>query len=158
MFRSRIKCGLRLRKMEGAARREDTIYYRCNSRTLVPGSATALAHPPQIHLRGDSVERDLKRNEQLRDRVAAAEVAMERLRRALDSTWDPDELRERYNAAASEKRAAEAQHLGELYASLRLVLAYHHVERGVDVEVDPMGERVEKSVRGGHALNHTPRP
>ncbi|MET9272979.1 zinc ribbon domain-containing protein [Kribbella sp. NPDC003557] len=55
MFRSRIKCGMCLRKMEGAARREDTIYYRCNSRTLEPGSATALARPPQIYLREDLV-------------------------------------------------------------------------------------------------------
>jgi hypothetical protein len=117
--------------------------------------------------------------------VAAAEVAMERLRRALDAGWDPDELRERYNAAASEKRAGEAQlsaapaerqisraelesyidqlgdvagaldratpeHLEELYASLRLVLTYHHVERSVDVEIDPMADRLEKvCVRGG---------
>jgi hypothetical protein len=44
----------------------------------------------------DSVERDLHRIEQLRDRVAAAEVAMERIRRALDTGWNPDELRERY--------------------------------------------------------------
>jgi hypothetical protein len=51
----RIKCGICGRKMEGAARKEDTIYYLCNARTLVPGSATATAHPQQIYLREDVI-------------------------------------------------------------------------------------------------------
>ncbi len=55
VLRSRIKCSICARKMEGAARRQVVIYYRCNARTLVPGSATALAHPPQIYLREDLV-------------------------------------------------------------------------------------------------------
>lgn len=54
-FRGRIKCGLCVRNMEGAARRQDTIYHRCNARTLVPGSATAMAHPQQIYLREDLI-------------------------------------------------------------------------------------------------------
>ncbi|MEV0799923.1 recombinase family protein [Kribbella sp. NPDC050281] len=216
MFRSRIKCGICRRKMEGAARREDTIYYRCNARTLVPGTGTALAHPLQIYLRedlitpavnrwigslfdpvhrhqtvttlleaDDSADRQLERVQQLRERVAAAEAAMERLRRALDAGWDPDELREQYNAAASEKRSAEAmlsaasgehgisheelesyidqlgdvataldradpEQLGSLYASLRLALTYHHAEQTVDIEIDPLADRVDKyRVRGG---------
>lgn len=215
-LRGRIKCGICVRKMEGAARRGDTIYYRCNARTLVPGSATALAHPAQIYLREDLVtpsinrwigslfdplhreetisalldaeddaDRHLEQVGQLRDRVAAAEVAMDRLRRALDAGWDPVELREQYNAAAAEKRVAEAaleaapsetslsrqelesyvdqlgdmsqaldraesDELSQLYASLRLSLTYHHAEQIVDVEVDPLVDRVDKlRVRGG---------
>ncbi|WP_442914352.1 zinc ribbon domain-containing protein [Kribbella sp. NBC_00709] len=54
-LRGRIKCGICARKMEGAARRADTIYYRCNARTLLPGSATATAHPQQIYLREDVI-------------------------------------------------------------------------------------------------------
>ncbi|TDO44831.1 hypothetical protein EV651_13114 [Kribbella sp. VKM Ac-2571] len=45
MYRGRIRCGICVRTMEGAARREDTIY----------GSATALAHPRQIYLREDLI-------------------------------------------------------------------------------------------------------
>ncbi|TCC24852.1 hypothetical protein [Kribbella speibonae] len=42
------------------------------------------------------------------------------------------------------------EHLEELYAALRLVLTYQHVEKSVDVVVDPMGDRVDKvCVRGG---------
>ncbi|MEV0788706.1 recombinase family protein [Kribbella sp. NPDC050459] len=216
MFRGRIKCGLCARRMEGAARRQDTIYYRCNARTLVPGSAMAIAHPPQIYLREDALtprinrwigslfdpvhrsatistlleaddSADLAREqtERLRDRVAAAETVMEKLHKALDAGWDPVELREQYNSAVAEKRAAEAalaaapearglsrgdieayvdqlgdiataldradpDELSELYASFRLTLTYHHVEQSVDVEVDPLGDRVDKlRVRGG---------
>ncbi|MGW7682967.1 recombinase family protein [Kribbella sp. NPDC054772] len=61
VYRGRIRCGICVRKMEGAARREDTIYYRCNARTLVPGSATALAHPPQIYLRVDLITKPINR-------------------------------------------------------------------------------------------------
>jgi DNA invertase Pin-like site-specific DNA recombinase len=215
-LRSRVKCGICSRKMEGAARHGETIYYRCNARTLVPGSATALAHPQQIYLRedlvtpavnvwigslfdplhrdetvmalmeaDDSADRQLERVRELQDRVAAAQVAMARLQRALDAGWDPAELREQYNAAVSEKRSAEAElvasptgralgrteletcidqlgdvglalnqadpeELTELYASLRLTLTYHHAKQIVDVEIDPLSDRVDKyRVRGG---------
>jgi ribulose kinase len=49
---------------------------------------------------------------------------------------------------------ADPEELAELYASLRLALAYHHAERIVDVEVDPIGDRVDElRVRGGtHTL------
>ncbi|WP_432874841.1 hypothetical protein ACQPYH_22930 [Kribbella sp. CA-245084] len=53
----------------------------------------------------DSRERLVEQAARLRDRVAAAESVMEKLRKALDSGWDPVELRERYNAAVAEKRA-----------------------------------------------------
>jgi hypothetical protein len=110
--------------MEGAARKEDTIYYLCNARTLVPGSATATAHPQQIYLRedvitppihhwigslfdpmhrgetiaalldaDDSGDEQLEHVERLQDRVAAAEVIMKKLRKALDAGWGPIELR-----------------------------------------------------------------
>ncbi|WP_327635121.1 recombinase family protein [Kribbella sp. NBC_00482] len=216
VYRGRIRCGICVRTMEGAARREDTIYYRCNARTLVPGSATALAHPRQIYLREDSITPQINRwigrlfdsihrsetitallqaddsadqlrdqVERLRDRVAAAETVMEKLRKALDAGWDPVELRAQYNSAAAEKHAAETalatapsakglnreelemyvdqlgdvaraldsaepEELSELYSSLRLSLTYHHTEQIVDVEVDPMADRVDKyRVRGG---------
>jgi hypothetical protein len=45
---------------------------------------------------------------------------------------------------------AEPQELAELYASLRLCLTYHHIEQRIDVEVDPIGDRVDElRVRGG---------
>ncbi|NEA30751.1 hypothetical protein [Streptomyces sp. SID13031] len=59
-------------------------------------------------LEGD--DSSARRNEhvaQLRDRVAAADVVMGRLQRALDAGWDPGALREQYNAAVAKKRAAE---------------------------------------------------
>ncbi len=55
LLRSMVRCGICGRKMEGASRRQDTTYYRCNARTLVPGSAIAGAHPAQIYLREDLV-------------------------------------------------------------------------------------------------------
>jgi len=216
MLRSRIRSGICARKMEGATRRQVVTYYRCNARTLVPGSATALAHPSQIYLREDLItpsinrwigrlfgplhreatinkliaadetaERQLGRVRELQDRIAAAEEAMARLHRALDAGWDPVELREQYNLAVAEKRNAEAalavvphepgvsrreleaiidglgdmaqaldraepEHLAELYSALRLSLTYHHAEQVVDVEVDPLADRVDKlRVRGG---------
>jgi hypothetical protein len=205
-LRSRISCGICERKMEGAARRGDTIYYRCNARTLVPESRTALAHPLQVYLREDRVTTAINRwigelfsplnrremvetlfeaddtagrheelQAQLRDRIAAAQVVMGRMQKALDAGWDPAELREQYNAAAAEKHAAEAalarcpreavltrselesyvDQLGDiglalgraeaeerrqLYESLR----YHHVEQIVDLEIDPLADRLDK--------------
>lgn len=133
----------------------------------------------------DSADRVLEHVHTLRSRVAAAEVVMEKLQRALNAGWDPTELREQYNAAVAEKRAAEAglaevpqerglsredlesyidqlgdvgralntaepEELSELYSSLRLALTYDHVEQKLDVEVDPLADRVVKSrVRGG---------
>lgn len=215
-LRGRITCGICERKMEGAARHKEVKYYRCNARTLVPASTTALAHPLQIYLREDLVTKAINRwigelfgplNRQvtidllleaddssarrdehvarLRDRVAAADVVMGRLQRALDAGWDPGELREQYNAAVAEKRAAQAaitqapteaamsreeleayidqlgdmaraldraepEERSQLYGALRLSLVYHHVDQIVDVEVDPLADRVVKSrVRGG---------
>jgi hypothetical protein len=44
----------------------------------------------------------------------------------------------------------DPQRLGELYAALRLSLTYNHAEKIVDVEVDPLADRVDKlRVRGG---------
>ncbi|WP_328324396.1 recombinase family protein [Kribbella sp. NBC_00382] len=215
-LRGRIKCGICDRKMEGAARHKEVKYYRCNARTLVPESATALAHPQQIYLREDLVtpalnrwigelfgplnrqvtidllleddDSSARRDEhvaQLRDRVAAADVVMGRLQRALDAGWDPAALREQYNAAVAEKRAAETaitqippeavmsreelagyidqlgdmaraleradpEERSQLYGALRLSLVCHHTNQIVDVEVDPLADRVVKSrVRGG---------
>jgi hypothetical protein len=109
------------------------------------------------------------------------------LRTALEAGWDPAELRDQYNAAVAEKRAAElalkaeptstslsrrelaamVDSLGDMakalgraeptdvadhHASLRLSMTYHHMERVVDVAVDPVGDRVDKFVsEGGRA-------
>jgi hypothetical protein len=43
-----------------------------------------------------------------RQRIAEAEATMKRLQRALEAGWDPDGLTSQYNAAAIDKRAAEA--------------------------------------------------
>jgi len=45
--------------------------------------------------------------EELRGRVRAAKVTMDRARKALEAGWDPAELRNQYNAAAAEKQVAE---------------------------------------------------
>jgi hypothetical protein len=42
-------------------------------------------------------------------RIALAEAAMIRLRQTLEAGWDPAALTEQYNAAAADKRAAEAE-------------------------------------------------
>lgn len=64
-----------------------------------------------------------------------------------------DELKaylDQLGGMASALDRAEPQELSELYALLRLSLTYHHIEQIVDVEVDPMGDRVDKvCVRGG---------
>ena len=53
------------------------------------------------------------------------------------------------NAARALGRA-EPEELAELYSSLRLSLTCHHVELIVEVEVDPLADRVDKyRVRGG---------
>ncbi|MGZ0153656.1 hypothetical protein ACXJJ3_41765 [Kribbella sp. WER1] len=45
---------------------------------------------------------------------------------------------------------AEPEELAELYEALRLSLTYHHHDQIVEVEVDPLADRVDKSrVRGG---------
>ncbi|GAB2652066.1 hypothetical protein [Kribbella swartbergensis] len=45
---------------------------------------------------------------------------------------------------------ADREQLAELYAAMRLTLRYDHVEKTVDVEVDPLADRVDKlRVRGG---------
>jgi hypothetical protein len=131
----------------------------------------------------DSAEQLRDQVQRLRDRAAAAETVMEKLRKALDAGWDPVELRAQYNAAVAEKHAAEAalaaapsekgltreeleahvnssatsraldsaepEELSELYSSLRLSLTYHHIDQTVDVEIDPLADRVDKyRVRG----------
>lgn len=45
--------------------------------------------------------------EDLRGRVRAAKITLDRVRKALDAGWDPVELRDQYNAAAAEKQVAE---------------------------------------------------
>jgi hypothetical protein len=138
-FRTRVRCDLCGRKMQGAARKH-TVFYRCCARTLVPGSPVADIHPANVYLREDHLTRKLNAwiatlfspenldstaedlaavdDEQearesatigLTRRIALAESAMVRLRQALEAGRDPAALTEQYNAAAAEKRAAEAE-------------------------------------------------
>ncbi|MCX2950201.1 recombinase family protein [Lentzea sp. NEAU-D7] len=51
LFRGRLRHAECQRKMEGAPRK--AMYYRCASRTLVPGSEVAGEHPPSVYLRED---------------------------------------------------------------------------------------------------------
>jgi hypothetical protein len=132
----------------------------------------------------DTADRHEELQAQLRDRIAAAQVVMGRMQKALDAGLDPAELREQYNAAAAEKHAPEAalarssrkelltrsdlklyvdqpRDIGPVlgraeleerrqpYESLRLSQVYHHADQIVDVEIDPLADRVVKSrVRG----------
>ena len=44
---------------------------------------------------------------------------------------------------------ADPEERSQLYGALRLSLVYHHVDQIVDVEVDPLADRVDKFfVRG----------
>ncbi|TDW92878.1 hypothetical protein EV137_0145 [Kribbella pratensis] len=64
-----------------------------------------------------------------------------------------EELEAHVNQLSDVARAldsAEPEELSELYSSLRLSLTYHHIDQTVDVEVDPLTDRVDKyRVRGG---------
>lgn len=56
----RVRCDWCRRKMESAPRRHAT-FYRCPSRTLVPGSPHAATHPTNVYLREDRVTPPLNR-------------------------------------------------------------------------------------------------
>jgi hypothetical protein len=75
----------------------------------------------------DTFDRHAERRAQLRDRVGDIGLALGR---------------------------AEAEERRQLYESLRLSLIYHHAEQIVDVEIDPLADRVDKyRVRGAtHTL------
>jgi hypothetical protein len=64
-----------------------------------------------------------------------------------------EELEAHVNQLSDVARAldsAEPEELSELYSSLRLSLTYHHIDQTVDVEIDPLADRVDKyRVRGG---------
>lgn len=136
MLRGRIRCTLCGRKMQGATR-PHAVFYRCCARTLTPGSAGG-DHPANVYLREDHLTTRINTwiarlfspesldatvealagagddhfdalTERLRRRIAAADAVMVRLRRALEAGWDPDALTDQYNAAAADKRAAEAE-------------------------------------------------
>ncbi|MEU8223631.1 recombinase family protein [Kribbella sp. NPDC048915] len=137
-LRARVRCELCGRKMQGAARKH-AIFYRCSARTLVPGTPVADLHPANVYLREDVLTRKLNAwiatlfssehldetahalaavdddhelasvAARLAQRVQTAKAAMVRLRRALEAGWDPVALTEQYNAAAAEKRSAEAE-------------------------------------------------
>jgi hypothetical protein len=137
LFRGAIRhadCG---RKMEGA-RRAHATFYRCAARTLIPGAQQLLDHPPTVYLREDQLARKVNSwiaglfdpdhlestvaalvgaqeadpaeaaQAVFRHRIRSAEEEMARPRRVLDAGWDPEQLTSQYNAAAAEKRAAQA--------------------------------------------------
>lgn len=138
-----IRCAICRRKMYGTTRKGNT-FYRCNARTLVPGS------------------------------------------RALDAGWEPDVLKDQYNAAVAERRAAETEldatrataplteddartllesiedvkqtlatahkaDLAQLYQSLGLSISYDHAARVADVTIELASQpgRAKVRVRGG---------
>jgi hypothetical protein len=137
VLRSTIRCSRCGRKME-AAPRKHAIFYRCAARTLLPSAVVALEHPPTVYVREDHLTPPINKwiaqlfspahlestvaaligageedqsEEQMaaaRQRIAEAEATMKRLQRALEAGWDPDGLTSQYNAAAIDKRAAEA--------------------------------------------------
>ncbi|MGC4938475.1 recombinase family protein [Kribbella sp. DT2] len=137
VLRSTIRHSLCGRKME-AAPRNHAIFYRCPARTLLPDTRIALDHPPTVYVREEQLtrpinawiaglfspvnlestvialagsEEDDQAEAQMvaaRQRIAAAEATKVRLQRALKAGWDPEGLASQYNAAAAEKRAAEA--------------------------------------------------
>ncbi|MEV6283762.1 recombinase family protein [Kribbella sp. NPDC051770] len=137
VFRSTIRCSRCGRKME-AAPRSHAIFYRCAARSLLPEAKVALEHPPTVYVREDHLTRPVNKwiarlfspahladtvdalvgaeeedesaaqAAEARRRIAEAEATMKRLQRALEAGWDPDGLTSQYNAAALDKRAAEA--------------------------------------------------
>lgn len=56
----------------------------------------------------DELAGGIETQAQFRRRIAAAESTMERVRRTIEVRWDPEARTEQYNAAAADKRAAEA--------------------------------------------------
>ncbi|GDY33278.1 recombinase family protein [Gandjariella thermophila] len=61
VLRGLIRCGICLRKMQGAVIRKRDVYYRCVARTLAPGSMALADHPKTVNLREDQVLEPLNR-------------------------------------------------------------------------------------------------
>ncbi|WP_132210328.1 recombinase family protein [Kribbella steppae] len=138
LFRGRVRCAICGRKMEGAIRRNTafcrcaartlapgssaapshppTVYLREDQlSSKVNDWIATLFSPERVDATVDALASaanegspEERAEAEFRRRFAAAEAAMVRLRRALDAGWDPAELTSQYNAAAAEKRAAEA--------------------------------------------------
>ena len=129
----RIQCTICGGRMEGSHRSHAT-FYRCRAESCT----ALQDHPPNVYLRedyltakinswvarlfdlarvqrtvealadADELAGGIETQAQFRRRIAAAESTMERLRRAIEVGWDPEARTEQYNAAAADKRAAEA--------------------------------------------------
>ncbi|MQA27684.1 MAG: recombinase family protein [Micromonosporaceae bacterium] len=138
LLRGLLRCSLCGRKMEGAARKHAVFYRCSARTLVPGSEVAASHPPHvylrEDHVCGalnewiarlfapehrdttidalaaadDTGERATERVQALRQRVTAAESTMRRLQRALEAGWDPESLREQYNAAAAEKRSAEA--------------------------------------------------
>ncbi|HEX5407988.1 MAG TPA: recombinase family protein [Pseudonocardiaceae bacterium] len=138
VFRGRVRCGLCERRMGGTPRKERT-YYRCDARTLVPGSAELASHPKNIYLPETAVLTTLNdwlgqvfarenRDETVaalvasqgapmvaggrdvaKKRLAAAETKLRRLTAAIEAGADPAALVGSINVAQEERVAAQAE-------------------------------------------------
>jgi DNA invertase Pin-like site-specific DNA recombinase len=58
LFRGRLRCSLCERKME-ASPRAHAMYYRCQTRTMVPGAPALASHPAAVYLREDQLREEV---------------------------------------------------------------------------------------------------
>ncbi|WP_232376787.1 recombinase family protein [Amycolatopsis aidingensis] len=136
LFRSRIRCGVCTRKMEGSPRKHG-MYYRCPARTLAPGSPALAEHPATVYIReeplrdavngwiGDllapaNVDRTVRMLvesqrgrrqvdiEQARRRLADAQAKLRRFQDAIGAGIEPDALVDAINQAQADKASAQA--------------------------------------------------
>ncbi|MGH3664089.1 MAG: recombinase family protein, partial [Micromonosporaceae bacterium] len=138
VLRGLLRCSLCGRKMEGSARKHAVLYrcsartlvpgselatshpphvylredHVCRALNGWISRLFAAEHrDATIAVLADADDTGRRTGEHLqavRQRVATAESTMRRLQRALEAGWDPESMREQYNAAAAEKRSAEA--------------------------------------------------
>jgi DNA invertase Pin-like site-specific DNA recombinase len=142
LFRGIIRCAICGRKMPGATRKDRTYYhcevrslvpgsevsrqhppniYLRESRMAPKVNAwiSRLFEPKHIDgtiaamvKASDPDAQARTANASFQRRVREAEAAMARLQRALDAGWEPEALKDQFNAAAAEKRAAQAELAG----------------------------------------------
>lgn len=134
-LRGLVVCSVCDRRMEGAAVK-DRVYYRCRSRTLVPGSPLLARHPRTVSLREarvlgplngwiagvlapSRIDRTMKmltemssrpsdELESVRARCAEADARVRRLQEAITAGVDPAALVDALNGAHAERVEARA--------------------------------------------------
>lgn len=105
LFRGRLRHVECTRKMEGAPRK--AMYYRCATRTLVPGSAAADEHPPSVYVREDVLTTAV--NEWIGDLFLPENV--DRTVRSLLEAQEPDKREETKHKSAQQRLAAAEEEL-----------------------------------------------